>query len=150
MAEKWEKVRNIECYRLETPDGERRIWIAPDRGFRFLKYEYHYVITRDSPTREAIKKGTPMLVRNLVFYQKYGEAWFPKQGIREGVFIDEKGQEHLIERQQYEIKNFRLNHDIPEENFTIEIPNDAKIWVEDLRETLSKEEFLKYYKTVTK
>ncbi len=141
-----EKVRKIECYRLETPDGKRRIWIAPDRGFRFLKYEYHYVSKNDSPIWEVRKKGTPALVRKLVFYQKYGEAWFPKQGIREAVFIDEKGQEHLVERQQYEIKNFRLNHDIPEEKFIIEIPGDAEIWVADLRETLSKKEFLKYYK----
>jgi len=140
-----ENVRKIECYRLETPDGKERIWIAPEQGFRFLKYERDEEVKRDDPDWIERKKGTPLLVRSFVSYQKYGEAWFPKKAIREWFFIDEKGQERRTEREQYELKNFRLNHDIPEEKFIIEIPDDAEIWVKDLRQKLSKEQFLKYY-----
>lgn len=139
-----ESVRRIECYRLETPDGKERIWITPDLGFRFLKYERE-TKSRGVPGWVEMKKGTPLVTRRRVYYKKYGEAWFPKKAIREWFFIDEKGQERRTEREQYELKNFRLNHDIPEKKFTIEIPEDTQIWVADLRTFMSKKKFLKYY-----
>jgi len=134
----------IECYVLENPDREEKIWIAPDLGFRFLKYEHKFALEVDLP-RRGMKKGTPMVTRRWASYQKYGEAWFPKQTTTEASFIDEKGQEHLLSKTQHETKNFRLNHKIPKKRFTIKIPEDAQIWVADLRTFMSKKKFLKYY-----
>ena len=136
-------IGKTECYILENTNGER-LWIAPEQGFRFLKYESKFPLQIDLPNR-GIKKGALSIERRWVSYGKYGAAWFPKHSTSEWSIVGEKGQEHLLVRSQHDTKNFRLNHDIPEEKFAVEIPDGARIRVSELGRTLSKEEFLKLY-----
>lgn len=142
-----EPLGKIPCYLLEAQIKENqkeRIWITPDYGFRFLKYE-HRLLLRVGVPPLGIKPGTPGVIRRFVSYRQYGDAWFPQKELSQVSWIDSGGKEHLIANVQIEVKNFRLNHEIPEGKFIIEIPEDARIWVEDLHKFLSKEEFFKLH-----
>jgi outer membrane lipoprotein-sorting protein len=99
-------------------------------------------------TLNGLKAGTPVVHRAQVSYQKHGKIWFPKQAnLNQMHMIDEQGQEHLVLAFQYEIKNFRLNHHIPDGKFVVEIPDSAEIRISDSGQTrrLSKGEFLELY-----
>ena len=138
-----QELNQVACYVLENAEGEK-IWIAPEQGFRFLQYERRYSLRMSHP-RRGLNKGTPMIARKSASYQEYGHAWFPKQTLSQGSFIDEKGQEQILVKTQTETKNFRVNHSISEETFIVEIPDNAMIYVGDLRRRLSKKEFLNLY-----
>ena len=135
----------IRCYLLEN-SKEERVWIAPEQGFRCLKYEHKYRSrTSDPNNNPSLKKGTPIVARKRVSYHKCGEAWFPKQSIRDSISIDENGQEHIIMRIEHETQNFRCNHTILEKTFTVEIPEQTKIYVPELDMELSKTELFNRY-----
>ena len=136
-------LKQVDCYVLENAEGEK-FWIAPEQGFRFLQYEHKSALRIGNPLR-GLNKGTPVIVRKSASYQKYGDVWFPKQTLSQASFINERGQEQLLVKTQIETKNFQVNHDIPEESFTVEIPDNALIYVGDLRKRLSKKEFLNFY-----
>ena len=138
-----QRLGDIDCYVLEDMAGGK-IWIAPDLGFRFIKYERQFALEPDL-SRRGIKKGAPMVVRIRVFYQKNGNICFPKQTVAEAFIIDENGQEHLLSKNETETKDFRLNDKISEDKFTITIPEESQIWVSDLRRFLSKKEFSNLY-----
>ena len=134
------------CYVLEAKQGDRskKIWIAPERGFRYLKHESQYPTPVD-----ALDSDIPMealtIFRTTISYQQFGEIWFPKAVFSEYAWLDFKATEPIISRQTLEIKNFKVNHTIPPETFTVDIPDDAMIKVEGISEKLSKQEFVKKY-----
>ena len=138
-----QNLNNISCYVLENTEGEK-IWISPERGFRFLRYEHKFALKVNLP-RRGLKQGTPLIVLKSASYQKYGEAWFPNRTFSQTSFIDENGQEQLMVKTEIEAQNFRVNHVIPKETFIVEIPQNANIYVHDLRKRMSKEEFLSLY-----
>ena len=78
-----------------------------------------------------------------VSYQKFGEIWFPKKGVINTSRIDSEGKKHTIIQQTMETKNCKLNYSIPAETFTMDIPDDVKIQVNNRK--LSKAEFLRQY-----
>ena len=134
------------CYVLEAKQGDssKKIWIAPERGFRYLKHE------SQQPTPvDALDSDIPMealtIFRTTISYQQFGEIWFPKTVHTEYSWLDFKATEPIISRQMLEIKNFKVNHDLPPETFTVDIPDDAMIKVEGIEQELSKQEFLKRY-----
>ena len=134
------------CYVLEAKQGDssKKIWIAPERGFRYLKHE------SQQPTPvDALDSDIPMealtIFRTTISYQQFGEIWFPKTVHTEYSWLDFKATEPIISRQTLEIKNFKVNHNIPPETFTVDIPDDAVIKVEGIEQELSKQEFLKRY-----
>ena len=134
------------CYVLEEKGVERpkKIWIAPDQGFRYLKHESQHLTPVD-----ALDSDVPMealtIIRTMIAYQQHGEVWFPKTVFSEYAWVDFKPQNPIISGQKLEIKNFRINHDIPPETFTIDIPDDAMIKVNREKQKLSKMEFRKRY-----
>lgn len=136
-------LKQLDCYVLENAEGEK-IWIAPQLGFRFVQYERRYTLRKGIPLR-GLNKGARMIVQKSASYQKYGDVWFPKQTLAQESFIDEDGQEQLLVKTEIETKNFQVNHDIPEKTFVVEIPDNALIYVGDLRRRLSKREFLNLY-----
>ena len=141
-----EGFKNSLCYVLEAKDGDRteKIWIAPEQGFRYLKHESQFPRPVD-----ALDSEVPMealwIHRTIISYQQYGEVWFPKAVFDESAWLDFKPKDPIISGQQLEIKNFKINHDIPPETFTINIPDDAMIKVNRQKQKLSKAEFLKRY-----
>lgn len=141
-----EVFNDILCYVLEVKQGDRseKIWIAPERGFRYLKYEYQIPRPVD-----ALDSDIPMealtIIRTMIAYQQHGEIWFPKTIINEHAWLDFKVEDPIISGQTLEIKNFKVNHDLPPETFTVDIPDDAMIKVEGIEQELSKQEFLKRY-----
>ena len=140
-----EVLNDILCYVLEAKRGKRseKIWIAPERGFRYLKHETQF----PSPV-DALDSDIPMealiIVRTIVSYQQYGEIWFPKTVFNESSWLDFKATYPIISRRTLAIKNFKVNYDIPAETFTVNLPDDATVRVNN--QTLSKTEFLKRYK----
>lgn len=149
-------LNDIPCYLLaprkdrEIPSTQHdntfeRIWISPEHGFRFLKYE-HQAPLKVGVINSNIKKGTLAITRVTVSYQQHGEVWFPDAGVIETSWLDSDGAEHILIQQVLETKDFKVNIPIPPETFTIEIPDDALIKVIGLKEKLSKNEFLKIYK----
>lgn len=151
-----EKLNDIPCYLLEkrkdheipsTQNDKRfsRIWISPERGFRYLKYEDQAPLEADVFNSD-IKKGTVTIQRITVSYQQHGEVWFPEAGVVEISWLDSDGAEHVIIQQRLETKDFKVNVPIPPDAFTFDIPDDALIKVLGLPQKLSKEEFLKLYK----
>ena len=78
-------------------------------------------------------------------YEQHGEAWFPKTGVGENFWIDSDGKEHFISRMTLETKGFKINQPIPSETFIVDTPDDAMIWVHELRQKLPKKEFLQRY-----
>ena len=141
-----EGFKNSLCYVLEAKDGNRtkKIWIAPDKGFRYLKHESQFPRPVD-----ALDSEVPMealwIVRTIISYQQHGEIWFPKTVFSESTWLDFKPKDPIISGQRLEIKNFKINHDIPPETFTVDIPDDAMITVNPEKQELSKAEFLKRY-----
>ena len=141
-----EGFKNSLCYVLEAKDGDRteKIWIAPDRGFRYLKHESQFPRPVD-----ALDSDIPMealtIIRTTISYQQFGETWFPKAVFSEYSWLDFKPKDPIISGQQLKIKNFKINHDIPPETFTVDIPDDAMIKVNREKQKLSKAEFLKRY-----
>ena len=136
----------VLCYVLEAKDGDRteKIWIAPDQGFRHLKCESQHLTPVD-----ALDSDVPMealtIFRTTISYQQHGEVWFPKAVFQEYAWVDFKPEDPIISGQRLEVKNFKINHDIPPETFTVDIPDDAMIKVNREKQKLSKAEFLKRY-----
>ena len=134
------------CYVLEAKqeDRSKKIWIAPERGFRHLKYESQ----RPTPV-DALDSDIPMealtIFRTTISYQQFGEIWFPKAVFSEYAWLDFKPADPIISQRMLEVKNFKLNHDLPPETFTVDIPDDAMIKVAGISKKLSKQEFLKKY-----
>ena len=150
-VKKREYLNKVPCYVLEKtqppetpPSVYERFWIAPSKGFRCLKYEECLFLKVDVMFSN-IKKGTPSVHRTLMSYEQHGEAWFPKTGVGENFWIDSEGQEHFISQMTLETKDFQVNHPVPPETFTVDIPDDALIWVDMLRQELPKKEFLQRY-----
>lgn len=150
-----ETLNNISCYVLEakpspatssdqSEEGFERCWIAPGQGFRCLKHEKKSLLRVDV-LESDIKKGTPSSSITSASYQQYGDIWLPKKASTEHSWIDADGTRHLISRMSLETKDFKVNHPIPAETFTVEIPDDALIWVGELHKELSKKEFLERY-----
>ena len=141
-----EVFNDVLCYVLEEKDGERteKIWIAPERGFQYLKHESQFPRPVD-----ALDSDIPMealtISRTTISYQQHGEVWFPKLVFDEYAWVDFKPEDPIISGQKLEIKNFKINHDIPPETFTVDIPDDAMITVNREKQKLSKAEFLKRY-----
>ena len=139
-----EVFNDILCYVLEVKDRDRaeKIWIAPERGFQYLKHEI-----QSSRPVDALDSDIPMealtIVRTTISYQQHGEIWFPKAVFNEYAWLDFKPDDPIISGQMLEIKNFKVNHVIPPKTFIVDIPDDAVIWVN--RKELSKAEFLKQY-----
>ena len=148
---KSEFFNGFPCYVLEAkqPDQQEgsfeRIWVSPELGLRYLQYESRFLSAADSADGQ-IKKGTPSVRRIRLSYGLYGEdAWFVTNGIAETVWIDADGEEHLINRAIIETQNFIVNHEVPPEVFTVDLPDNATIQVETLGEKLSEEEFRQWY-----
>ena len=148
---KREHLDKVPCYVLEKgqppetpPSVYERFWIAASQGFRCLKYE------ECSPLKvnvmfSDIKKGTPVVHRKSMSYEQHGEAWFPKMGVGANFWIDSEGREHFISRMTLETKGSKVNQPVPPETFNVDIPDDAMIWVDALRQKLPKKEFLQRY-----
>ncbi len=139
------------CYVLEArqpnqpEDSFERIWVSPELGLRYLQYESRSSSATDSADGN-IKKGTPTLRRVRLSYGLYGEdAWFVTNGIAETFRIDSDGAEHFINRAIIETQNFVVNHEIPYEVFTVDLPDNATIQVETEGKKLSREEFRRWY-----
>ena len=128
---KSEFFNGFPCYVLEArqPNQQEnnfeRIWVSPELGLRYLQYEKRFLSETDSADGH-IKKGTPAVRRIRLSYELHGEdAWFLTNGIAETLWIDADGEEHLINRAIIETQNFVVNHGIPREVFTVDIPNNA-------------------------
>ncbi len=148
---KSEFFNGFPCYVLEAkqPDQQgdsfERIWVSPELGLRYLQYESRFLSAVDSADGQ-IKKGTPAVRRIRLSYGLYGEdAWFLTNGIAETLWIDADGEEHLINRAIIETQNFIVNHEIPPEVFTVDLPDNATIQVEAENKKLSQEEFRQWY-----
>ncbi len=148
---KREHLNKVPCYVLEKAQPSEasssvyeRFWIAPSQGFRYLKYEEYSPLKVDVMFSN-IRKGTPSVHRTLMSYEQHGEAWFPKTGVGENFWIDSEGKEHFISRMTLKTKDFKVNHPIPPETFIVDIPDDAMIRVDALRQKLPKKEFLQRY-----
>lgn len=143
--------KNVFCYVLEKKyieienkqdDTFERIWISPERGFRYLKYEVQQS-TKVDINDGKIKKGTFINTRVKLSHQQFGEIWFPEKGVINTSRIDSDGKEHTLIRQTIDTKNCQLNISIPEETFTMDIPDGVEIRVNNRK--LSKSEFLRQY-----
>ena len=141
-----EVFNDILCYVLEAKQGKKseKIWIAPERGFQYLKYEYLFPRPVD-----ALDSDIPMEALTIscttISYQQHGEIWFPKRVFDEYAWLDFKPEDPIISGQMLEIKNFKINHNLPPDTFTVDIPDDAMITVNRQNKKLSKAEFLKQY-----
>ena len=137
---------DILCYVLQAKHGKRseKIWIAPKRGFRYLKRESQFLTPVDALDSD-IPMEAPTIIRTTISYQQYGETWFPKTVYNEYSWLDFKPEDPIISGQMLELKNFKVNHDLPPETFIVDIPDDTTIKVAGIREELSKQEFLKRY-----
>ncbi len=134
------------CYVLEEKDVDRpeKIWVAPERGFRYLKHESQHLTPVDALDSD-VPMEAPTVSRTTISYQQHGKIWFPKVVFHEYAWVDFKPQDPIISGQKLEVKNFKINHDIPPETFTVDIPDDAMIKVNREKQKLSKAEFLKRY-----
>ncbi len=144
---KSEFFNGFPCYVLEAKqeNGFERIWVSPELGLRYLQYESRFLSAVDTADGQ-IKKGTPAVRRIRLSYGLYGEdAWFVTNGIAETLWIDADGEEHLINRAIIETQNFIVNHEIPPEVFTVDLPDNATIQVGAENKKLSQEEFRQWY-----
>lgn len=148
---KSEFFNGFPCYVLETrqpnqpEDSFERIWVSPELGLRYLQYENRSLSEADYADGH-IKKGTPTIRRVRLSYGLYGEdAWFVTNGIAETFWIDSDGAEHFINRAIIETQNFVVNHEVPYEVFTVDIPDNATIQIGTEGKNLSKEEFRRWY-----
>ena len=151
-----ELLNDMPCYVLEAnkdlelssnqqKDSFERFWISPERGLHYVKYENRFLRKRDSSDGK-IKKGTPSVRRvNLSYELHAADIWFVKSGVSESFWIDPDGEEHLVSRTKIETHNFRVNHNPLPEIFTLDLPNNARIRVEELDKKLSKKEFRQWY-----
>ena len=141
-----EGFNGVLCYVLEEKDVDRpeKIWIAPDRGFRYLKRESQHLTPVDALDSD-VPMEAPTVSRTIISYQQHGEIWFPEAVFHEHAWVDFKPEDPIIFGQRLELKNFKINHDIPPETFTVDIPGDAMITVNREKQKLSKMEFLKRY-----
>ena len=141
-----EVFNDILCYVLEEKDVDRptKIWIAPERGFRYLKHESQHLTPVDALDSD-IPMEAPTISRTTISYEQHGEIWFPKTVYHEYFWVDFKPEDPMISGQMLEIKNFKVNHDVSSETFTVDIPDDAMIIVNREKQKLSKAEFLKRY-----
>ena len=141
-----EGFNDVLCYVLAEKDVDRpeKIWIAPDRGFRYLKYENQHLTPVDALDSD-VPMEAPTVTRTTISYQQHGEIWFPQTVFHEYAWVDFKPEDPIISGQRLELKNFKINHDIPPETFTVDIPDDAMIRVNRQEQQLSKMEFLKRY-----
>ncbi len=141
-----EGFNDVLCYVLEEKDVDRpeKIWIAPDRGFQYLKYENQHLTPVDALDSE-VPMEAPTVSRTTISYQQHGDIWFPKTVFHEYAWVNFKPKDPIISGQMLELKNFKINHDIPPETFTVDIPDDAMITVDRQEQQLSKMEFLKRY-----
>ena len=141
-----EVFNGILCYVLEEKNVDRpeKIWIAPDRGFRHLKRESQHLTPVDALDSD-VPMEAPTVSRTTISYQQHGEVWFPKAVFHEYAWVDFKPENPIISGQRLEVKNFKINHDIPPETFIVDIPDDAMITVNREKQRLSKAEFLKRY-----
>lgn len=141
-----EAFKNSLCYVLEATHGKRseKIWIAPEIGFQYLKHEY--ITQRPVDALDSdIPMEAPTIIRTTISYQQHGEIWFPKAVFNEHAWLDFKPEDPIISGQRLEIKNFKINHDLPPDTFTVDIPDDVMITVNRQNKKLSKAEFLKQY-----
>ena len=137
--------KNLEFSSNQQEDVFERFWISPEHGFRYLKYENRFLRKRDTPDGK-IKKNTPSVRRVTLSYGIHAEdVWFIKSGMSETFWIDSEGKEHLVSKSTIKMEDFTVNHDISSKIFTVEIPDDAMIYVNELRKKLSKTEFLERY-----
>ena len=148
---KSEFFNGFPCYVLEArhpnqqEDSFERIWVSPELGLRYLQYENRSLSEADSADGH-IKKGTSTIRRVRLSYGLHGEdAWFVTNGIAETFWIDSTGAEHLISRTTIETQNFVVNHGIPPEVFTVDIPDNTTIQVGAEGKKLSREEFRQWY-----
>ncbi len=141
-----EGFNDVLCYVLEEKDVDmpEKIWIAPDRGFRYLKHESRSLTPVDALDSD-VPMEAPTVIRTTISYQQHGDVWFPKAVFSERAWVDFKPEDPIISGQKLEIKNFKINHDLPPETFTVDIPDDALIKVQGVKQELSKQEFLKQY-----
>ena len=141
-----EGFNDVLCYVLEETGVDRpeKIWIAPERGFRYLKRESQHLTPVDALDSD-VPMEAPTVSRTTISYQQHGEVWFPKAVFHEYAWVDFKIEDPIISGQKLELKNFKINHDIPPETFIVDIPDDAMIRVEGISKALSKQEFLKRY-----
>lgn len=139
-----EFINDNHCYVLEAKqeDSSEKLWIAPEQGFRYLKYESQQLTPID-----ALDSDIPMEALTIdhmtISYQQFGEIWFPKAVLREYFWLDLNVENPIISRQTLEVNNFKVNHDIPPETFTVDLPDGAMVRVK--HQIFSKEEFLKRY-----
>ena len=142
-----EVFNDILCYVLEAKQGDtsRKIWIAPEQGFRYLKREVQFPRPVD-----ALDSDIPMealtITRTTISYQQFGETWFPKSVFSEYAWLDFKATYPIISRERLELKNFKVNHNLPPDTFTVDIPDDEMIRVAGINKALTKQEFLKQYR----
>lgn len=137
--------KDLELSSNQQKDSFERFWISPERGLHYVKYENRFLRKRDSSDGK-IKKGTPSVRRVSLFYELHaGDVWFVKNGVSESFWIDPDGEEYLVSRTKIETHNFRVNHDPLPEIFTLDLPNNARIRVEELDKKLSKKEFRQWY-----
>ena len=112
------------------------------QGFRYLKHE-----SQSPRPVDALDSDIPMealtIDRIIVSHQQFGKIWFPKTVFRELAWLDFQATEPIIFRQTLKTNNFKVNHDIPPETFTVDLPDGAMVMVN--RQILSKAEFLKQY-----
>ncbi|MDE0682408.1 MAG: hypothetical protein OXI63_05780 [Candidatus Poribacteria bacterium] len=148
---KSEFFNGFPCYVLEAKQPNQqdssfeKIWVSPELGLRYLQYESRFLSAVDSADGQ-IKKGTPAVRRIRLSYGLYGEdAWFVTNGIAETFWIDADGEKHLINRAIIETQNFIVNHEIPLEVFTVDLPDNATIQVGAEDKKLSPEEFRQWY-----
>ena len=145
-----EVFNDILCYVLEAKQGDtsEKIWIAPEQGFRYLKRESRFPRPVD-----ALDSDIPMealtIIRTTISYQQFGETWFPKAVFSEYSWLDFKATYPIISRERLELKNFKVNHNLPPDTFTVDIRDDEMIKVEGINKPLTKQEFLKQYRQQT-
>lgn len=141
-----EGFNNVLCYVLEEKNVDRpkKIWIAPERGFRYLKHESQHFTPVDALDSD-VPMEAPTVSRTTISYQQHGEVWFPKAVFHEYAWVDFKPEDPIISGHKLELKNFKINHEIPPETFIVDLPDDAMITVNYEKQKLSKMEFLKRY-----
>ena len=139
-----EQEQKPEILSTEQTGSFDRVWISPEQGFRYLKREKRHLLKLDA-VDIGIMKGTPYVSYDTISHKQYGETWFPNAGVQENFWLDSDGKKHFISRMTLETEDFKVNHAIPPETFIVDIPDSAMIWLSDLRQELTKKEFLQRY-----
>ena len=84
-----EGFNGVLCYVLAEKDVDRpeKIWIAPDRGFRYLKHESQHLTPVDALDSD-VPMEAPTVSRTTISYQQYGAIWFPKAVFHEYAWVN--------------------------------------------------------------